>query len=67
MTGVPASISAGPIQVMFIYCDPRGSPAPHSSSLMTSCSHADASRPPYSSGHDGVSRPRSGSPVVPGG
>src|SRR5713101_6037010 len=60
-SGVPAAMMAGPIQLTFMYCGPRGSPAPHISSPRMVRSHGDASLPPYSIGQCGVSSPRSAS------
>ena len=52
---------AGAIQLVFMYCGPRGSPAPHSSSPMTICSHAEALRPPNSGGQCGIHAPTAAS------
>src|SRR4051794_34053307 len=51
----------GPIQLTFMYCAPRGSPAAHISSPRMKCSHTVLARPPYSFGQCGTSRPAAAS------
>ena len=51
----------GPIQLTFMYWEPRGSPTRHISSERIACRHGVASAPPYSEGQLWVSQPRSAS------